>query len=348
MVNILVTGNMGYIGPLLVERLKRGIDGCRVIGYDTGYYAHMLTNTHVLPEIFVDQQYFGDLRDMPESCLEGIDFVIHLAAISNDPIGNIFEDVTNEINSRASVRIAKLAKEKGCRRFVFASSCSVYGAAGNNAREERDLLDPLTAYARSKVYMEQELEKLADDNFVITNLRYSTACGMSPRIRLDLVLNDFVASALTTGKIEILSDGSPWRPLIDVKDMVKSMMWAISRESEQGGVSLSVNVGRNDWNYQIKDVANIVADVLGNVEIQINPEAMSDNRSYQVNFSLYESLAPNHQPKVDLLQSVVEIRDGLFGMGFSDGKFRNSQFMRLKVLQKHIDENRLSNELRWI
>ena len=348
MANILVTGNMGYIGPVLVKRLKKDFIGCRVFGYDTGYFAHMLTNANVLPEIFVDRQYFGDMRDFPESLLDGVDVVIHLAAISNDPIGNVFEEVTEEINSNASVRIAKLAKEKGCSRFVFASSCSVYGAAGDGARKENDSLDPLTAYARSKVYMEQELEKLADDNFVTTNLRYSTACGMSPRIRLDLVLNDFVASALTTGKIEILSDGTPWRPLIDVKDMATAMIWAISRESEKGGVSLSVNVGRNDWNYQIKDVAKVVEDVLENVEIQVNPNAMPDNRSYQVDFSLYESLAPQHQPVVDLAQSVIEVRDGLTAMGFSDGQFRNSQFMRLKVLQRHIDEKRLSNELRWV
>ncbi len=347
MVNVLVTGNMGYIGPLLVERLKRDIDDCRVVGYDAGYFAHILTNAEVLPETFVDQQHFGDLRDMSESLLDGIDAVIHLGAISNDPIGNAFEGVTDEINFAASARIAQMAKKKGCRCFVFASSCSVYGAAGNDARKENDPLDPLTAYARSKVFMEQELVKLADDNFIITNLRFSTACGMSPRIRLDLVLNDFVASALTTGRIEILSDGTPWRPLIDVKDMVTAMIWALSRKLDQG-ISLSVNVGRNDWNYQIKNVATAVAEVLGNIDVQIAPNAMPDKRSYRVDFSLYKSLAPNHQPEVDLTQSIMEIRDGLIGMGFSDGEFRDSHFMRLNVLQRHIHENRLSNDLRWI
>lgn len=344
---MLITGNMGYIGPVLIERLRREYPDSYIIGYDTGFFSHMLTNAKCFPEIYLDEQHFGDIRNFPPHIMTDVDIVVHLAAISNDPIGNVFKDVTEEINSNASASIAKTAKNAGCQRFIFASSCSMYGATAGNARKENDPLDPLTTYAKSKVYMENELSKLADNNFIVTNLRYSTACGMSPRLRLDLVLNDFVASALTTGKVEILSDGEPWRPLIDVKDMVTSMVWAIEREATTGSEVISVNVGKNEWNYQIKDVASEVANVLGNVDVQISENAMPDKRSYKVDFSLYEKIAPNHQPSVTLEQSISELRDGLNEMGFTDGTFRNSQFMRLKVLQKHISEKRLNENLLW-
>lgn len=338
---------MGYIGPVLVERIKRHYQNSYVIGYDSGYFSHVLTNAKKMPEVLVDEQCFGDIRNFPEALLENIDVVIHLASISNDPIGNMFEDVTDKINSIASEKIAQLAKIKGCKRFIFASSCSMYGSAEGDARKEGDQLNPLTAYARSKFYMENVLDKLADDNFVITNLRFSTACGMSPRLRLDLVLNDFVASAIATGVVEILSDGTPWRPLIDVKDMVTSMIWAIERDSKMGN-AISINVGKSDWNYQIKDIANKVAEVIKGVEVKVNENPMPDKRSYKVDFSLYEKLAPDYQPSVSLEQSISELQQGLTEMRFSNGEFRNSRFMRLKVLLEHIEENRLSKDLFWV
>jgi len=347
-VRILITGNMGYIGPVLVERLRRDYPGSYLIGFDTGFFSHMLTNAKRLPEICVDEQYFGDIRNFPAHIMTGIDVVVHLASISNDPIGKVFGKVTEEINFTASSLIASIAKKSGCKRFIFASSCSMYGATVGDARKENDSLDPLTVYAKSKVFMENELSKLADKNFIVTNLRYSTACGMSPRLRLDLVLNDFVASALTTGKVEILSDGKPWRPLIDVKDMVTSMIWAIEREANEDTEAISVNVGKNEWNYQVKDIAKEVANVLGNVDVQISENAMPDNRSYRVDFSLYEKIAPNHQPAVVLKQSIIELKEGLEEMGFTDGKFRNSQYMRLKVLEKHIADKRLDDNLFWL
>jgi len=347
-VRILITGNTGYIGPVLVERLRREYPESYIIGYDSGFFAHMLTNAKCFPEVYVDEQHFGDIRNFPTDIMDGVDIVVHLAAISNDPIGNVFKTITEEINSTASVAIAEIAKRAGCQRFIFASSCSMYGATGGNAKKESDTLDPLTTYAKSKVFMEKELSKLADNNFVVTNLRYSTACGMSPRLRLDLVLNDFVASALTTGKVEILSDGKPWRPLIDVKDMVTSMIWSIERDVDAESEIVSVNVGKNEWNYQVKDIANEVANVLGNVDVYISENSMPDKRSYKVDFTLYEKIAPNHQPSVGLAQSISELRDGLQEMGFADGKFRNSQYMRLKVLQKHIAEKRLDDNLFWL
>ena len=235
----------------------------------------------------------------------------------------------------------------GVKKFIFASSCSMYGTSDGGRRKETDKLNPLTAYARSKVYMEKVLETLADDNFEATCLRYSTACGMSPRLRLDLVLNDFVACALVTGTIQILSDGSPWRPLIDVQDMVRAMEWAIQRTQNDGGNFIALNVGRNEWNYQVVELANEVAKRIPGTKIEVNKAAAPDKRSYQVDFSLYASLAPNHLPSVNLAQSVDELAEGLKKMNFKDPDFRSSEMMRLKVLQNLKQKRLLNEKLYW-
>ena len=344
---ILVTGNTGYIGPILGRQLRKNIRDLTLIGYDSGFFAHCLTATDIGPEIKYDIQYFGDIRKFDENLLDGIDVVIHLAAISNEPMGNTFSDLTEEINSKASEELAKAAKKRGVKKFIFASSCSIYGMSDGGSRKETDDLNPLTAYARSKVYMENVLESLADDNFEATCLRYSTACGMSPRLRLDLVLNDFVACALVTGKIQILSDGTPWRPLIDVQDMVRAMEWAIQRSPHDGDNFIAVNVGRNEWNYQVVDIANEVVKRVPGTKIEINKEAASDKRSYQVDFSLYASLAPNHLPSVNLSQSIDELVEGLKKMNFKDPDFRSSEMMRLKVLQNLKQKKLLNEELFW-
>ena len=344
---ILVTGNTGYIGPVLGEKLKQKYNDLKLIGFDTGFFAHCLTGVNVSPELNYDVQYYGDIRKLDKNVFHGVDIVIHLAAISNDPMGNNFASVTEEINSKASENVAKIAKRAGVRKFIFASSCSMYGTADSEAKKESDSLNPLTAYAKSKVYMEQVIEKLSDNKFQGTCLRYSTACGMTPRLRLDLVLNDFVASALTTGRIEILSDGTPWRPLIDVQDMVRAIQWAVERDNDQGGNFVAVNVGRNEWNYQVVDVANRVSQRIPNTKIDINTEAAPDKRSYRVDFSLYESLAPNYLPQVDLDQSIDELAEGLKRMNFKDQNFRASEMMRLKVLQNLQDKRLLDKNLYW-
>jgi nucleoside-diphosphate-sugar epimerase len=344
---ILVTGNTGYIGPVLGEKLKQKYNDLKLIGFDTGFFAHCLTGVNVSPELNYDVQYYGDIRKLDKNVFHGVDIVIHLAAISNDPMGNNFASVTEEINSKASENVAKIAKRAGVRKFIFASSCSMYGTADSEAKKESDSLNPLTAYAKSKVYMEQVIEKLSDNKFQGTCLRYSTACGMTPRLRLDLVLNDFVASALTTGRIEILSDGTPWRPLIDVQDMVRAIQWAVERDDDQGGNFVAVNVGRNEWNYQVVDVANRVSQRIPNTKIDINTEAAPDKRSYRVDFSLYESLAPNYLPQVDLDQSIDELAEGLKRMNFKDQNFRASEMMRLKILQNLQDKKLLDRNLYW-
>lgn len=339
---------MGYVGSVLVRHLRSVFPKSQLIGYDLGYFAHSLTAVSSLPETVLDRQIFGDVRQFPESLLEGVDAVVHLAAISNDPMGHRFEAVTDEINHRSGVEIAKLSLKAGVKHFVFASSCSVYGAAEGGPRKESDPLNPLTAYARSKIVTENFLSQWKQDKMTVTSFRFATACGMSERLRLDLVLNDFVAGALATGKIRVLSDGTPWRPLIEVRDMARAIEWAITREPSEGGRYLSVNAGSATWNYQVRDLAQAVASQIKGVEVSINTNAAPDKRSYQVDFSLFKRLAPKHQPQVTLDQAVRDLTAGLEKMNFRDGDFRDSQLIRLKVLERHMAERRLSEQLTWI
>jgi nucleoside-diphosphate-sugar epimerase len=344
---ILITGNMGYIGPCVVERLRSSYPDARLIGLDIGYFANCLTNAEIFPECRVDQQYFADVRELPSEVLDGVDAVLHLSAISNDPMGNAFEDVTLDINHRASVRLAKMAKRAGVKAFVFASSCSMYGAAEDQPRTEDSPLNPLTAYAKSKVYTEKDLQPMADQAFKVTCLRFSTACGMSDRLRLDLVLNDFVAASVASKEITILSDGTPWRPLIHIKDMAKAIEWAAFRNIDKAGAYLSVNVGSNEWNYQVRQLAEAVAGVVPGVAVSINKNAMPDKRSYKVDFDLFKRLAPEYQPEMDLTSAIKELKNGLEKMGFKDTDFRNSNYMRLKVLTNLRKKGYLSEELKW-
>jgi nucleoside-diphosphate-sugar epimerase len=344
---VLITGNLGYVGPVLARHLRRTHPDARLIGFDSAFFALSTTGAMVLPERSLDEQHFGDVREIPETLLEGVDAVIHLAAVSNDPMGNKFERVTEDVNYRASVEIGKKAARAGVSHFVFASSCSVYGFAPGAPRKETDELNPQTAYARSKVSTEKALGDIRENNMIVTCLRFATACGMSDRLRLDLVLNDFVACALAMGEISVLSDGSPWRPLIDVRDMSRAIDWGIIREASEGGGFLSVNVGTDDRNYQVKDLANAVSEAIPGTTVNINKAAQPDTRSYKVDFSLFGSLAKKHQPQVSLRQSIDMLAKGLRSMGFADPDFRNSAYIRLKVLEGHIAAGRLTPDLRW-
>jgi nucleoside-diphosphate-sugar epimerase len=223
----------------------------------------------------------------------------------------------------------------------------MYGAAEDQPRTEQSPLNPLTSYAKSKVYTERDLEPLAGNGFKVTSLRFSTACGMSARLRLDLVLNDFVAGAVASKKITILSDGTPWRPLIDVRDMAKAIEWAIFRDIDQGGDYLAVNVGSDERNYQVRNLAEAVAKVIPEVTVSINKDAMPDNRSYRVNFDLFKRLAPGFQPGIDLFTSIKELKYGLEEMEFKDTDFRNSNYMRLKALTHLRSKGYLNENLEW-
>ncbi len=340
---ILITGNLGYIGPVLTRHLRNKYPDSFIAGFDIGYFQAVSTGTDFLDQL-VDIQYYGDVRNFPESILNGYDAVVHLAAISNDPIGNQFEEVTHQINHKASTKIAKMAKVNGVKNFVFASSCSVYGSIGEEARVESSELNPLTAYAKSKVNTENDLLRLASEDFKITCLRFATACGMSPRLRLDLVLNDFVATVLTTKYIKILSDGTPWRPLIHVKDMSLAIDWAISRI---GDGFLVVNVGSNSWNYQIRELAEEVSRHFEGARVEVNDAASPDSRSYQVNFSLFKRLAPNFSPKIGLFEAIIDLNEGMKKIDFSDKNFRSNSLIRLNVIKYLLSNGFLNKELYW-
>jgi len=344
---ILLTGNMGYIGPCVEKQLLSAMPGVELVGLDLGYFAHCLTHAHVLPETRINSQLFMDVRSIPDEVFAGVDTVIHLAAISNDPMGNFFEEPTVEINADATERVALAAKKAGVKNFVYASSCSMYGSSGSEARTEEAELNPLTAYARSKVFSEGVISRLADDNFIVTSLRFATACGMSERLRLDLVLNDFVAGAAVDKKVTILSDGTPWRPLITVTDMARAIEWAAVRPLDNGGSFVAVNVGSDAWNYQVKDLAEAVADVIGGVDVSINSDAAPDKRSYSVDFSRFAKLAPDHQPVSTLEGTIKELYEGLCAMNFQESNFRDTWYMRLKVLREHVENDRLNSRLSW-
>jgi nucleoside-diphosphate-sugar epimerase len=344
-VKVLIAGNMGYVGTEVAKYLRFSRPDAILHGLDNAYFAHCLTGASVLPEITLDEQFYGDVR-AAQVDLAGYDAVVQLAAVSNDPMGNQFEAATFEINQLATVSLAKAAANAGVKAFVFASSCSVYGVAAGRPRKESDPLNPITAYAKSKIGAEQELLKI-DTSMVRTCLRFATACGMSDRLRLDLVLNDFVACALSRGEISVLSDGSPWRPLIDVADMARAIDWAIDRSADNGGRYVAVNTGSDDRNYQIRDLANAVSAAIPGATVSINTSAPADSRSYRVDFGLYRSLAPNHQPVIDLSQSIQRLITGLERINFKDSNFRSSELMRLKVLQGHIACNRLNAQLEW-
>lgn len=345
---ILVVGNLGYVGPNVVRQLRASYPSATLIGFDIGYFAHCLTNVHVLPETSLDMQIFGDIRHFPAELLQGVDAVVNLAAISNDPIGNKFEDVTMDINFTAAVALAGMAKEHGVKSFIYASSCSMYGQADDSARKETDKLNPLTAYARSKVAAEEGLEKLADSDFIVTCPRFATACGWSDRFRLDLVLNDFVAGALVNKHISILSDGTPWRPLISTSDMARTIDWAIGRRAANGGSFLAVNAGSNEWNTSVLDLAEATARVIPGVKITVNQEAPPDKRSYRADFSLFAKLAPNHQPLANLPDTVKKMQEALMEMDFADSDYRNSNLMRLNVINRHLSSGRLNKDLSWV
>lgn len=293
---ILVVGHQGYIGAVLGLYLRRLWPEAELVGLDTGYYA-----TADVPGY--DKHIKADIRDVEAPLLAGVDGVVALAAISNDPMSAAYAQATDAINRAASVRLAALCARAGVRRFVLASSCSVYGFAEGLVSESA-ALQPQTAYASSKVAAEDEIAALELGQMSVTCLRFATACGWSERLRLDLALNDFVASALKTGAIFLRSDGTAWRPFIDVVDMSRAIAWAAERE---GGI-LRVNVGA--VNIQIRDLAQQVAELTGAC-VRFADGAVADQRSYRVDFSLFRRLAPRHQPQVTLAESIAQLRQGL-------------------------------------
>ena len=340
---ILVTGNMGYIGPCVVEHLRDARPEAELVGLDTGFFAQCLTGTTLLPERRLDCQYFGDVRAVPPGALEGTDAVVHLAGVSNDPIGTSFEKATLDVNHLASVSLARAAKEAGARSFVFASSCSVYGLAEDGLRTEESETGPLTAYATSKLLAERDLADLADDSFAVTSLRFATACGMTDRLRLDLVLNDFVAGAHAFRKITLLSDGSPWRPLIHVRDMARAIDWAIDRPAGDEAF-LALNTGSDEW--RLPDPPARRHRRLGPARGRGERAGRRGARRALVQGRLrpLPRARAGHQPQVGLREAIEDLSEGLERMSFSDPDFRNSTLVRLRVMNDLRSEGLVTDE----
>ncbi len=345
---ILVTGNLGYIGPILGKSLKNYFNDSYLIGLDSGLFLPCLSSSERIGDTFYDKQIFKDVRDINISDLKDVDVIVSLAAVSNDPIGKDFESATNDINFISTINLAKLASQSSVSKFIFASSCSVYGKAGNKPKIESDPKDPLTAYAKSKIGVEEFFKENKIENLKIICLRFPTACGLSDRLRLDLVLNDFVTSAVHYKKISILSDGSPWRPLIDVKDMSKAIIWATKYDHGQINSPFSINVGCNEWNYQVKEIAAKVKNLLPNTNIEINKNAAQDLRSYRVDFSLYKKLAEEFYPKNSIEDTIEQIINHVSDLKLPINGFRDSNFIRLNHIKNLKRKGLINNNLRWI
>lgn len=344
---ILVLGNLGYVGTVLVKHLHYHSENIEIIGYDTGFFQGCLLNPEYNFDKYLSKQFYGDIRTFDKQILQNVDSVVCLAAISNDPIGNIYERQTKDINATSTINLAKLAKQAGVKKFIYASSCSIYGTMGNDIKNESSELNPLTAYSKSKLMAENGLKKLINKKFSITCLRFATASGYSPRLRLDLVLNDFVASALINKKIELLSDGTAWRPIIDVNDMSKSILWALDRKINNNQF-LALNIGKESWNFTIKELAENVKEVIPNIDIKFANSISLDNRSYKVDFSLFKSLAPNYQPMKKLSDTITEIADAISNSNFRVSDFRKSYLIRLCTLNNLREKKLITSNLKWI
>ncbi len=344
---MLVTGATGYVGPVVIQNLKTSYPRERLRAIDAGWFLSQHDGTDPAHEVFLDELILGDIRDASRSWFNPGESIVHLAAVSNDPMGHQYASVTEEINEVHTLRMAQLAKESGASAFVFASSASVYGSGSSEPRREDSEVNPQTAYARSKIQTEIGLRKLASPDFKVTCLRFATACGWSPRLRLDLVLNDFVAAAVTTGRIEVLSDGLPWRPLIHVRDMARAVTWSVSPARQERSDYIVVNVGSIEWNFQIRDLANSVASVLGDIAVDINTEAQPDTRSYSLDFSFWRELAPEYQPIESLPDTIKELAFHMKNLCDLDSGFRSSNRIRLKRLEELQASGWMDERLRW-
>jgi len=337
---VLVTGHRGYIGSILVPMLQRA--GHEVMGLDSDLF-RACTFTGTVPEL---QSIEKDVRDVIGDDLPSCDAVIHLAGLSNDPLGDYQPDLTEAINYRASVAIARLAKQAGVARFLFASSCSNYGSAGNDFIAENGQFNPVTPYGVSKVKVEGDLAQLADDNFSPTYLRASTAYGVSPRLRFDLVLNNLTAWAFTTGQVYLKSDGSPWRPIVHVEDICRAYLAALQADRELVH-NVGFNVGTTTENYQIRELAEIVQEVVPNCKIEFAPDAGPDKRCYRVNCDFIATTLHEFKPQWTARRGVEELYAAYQKIGLTLEEFEGPKFKRIDHVKQLIDRGMLDTELRW-
>jgi nucleoside-diphosphate-sugar epimerase len=335
---VLVTGHRGYIGVEMVPALIAA--GHDVVGLDAGYYdgCDFAGPPDVIPEIDVD------LRDVEPEHLSGIDAVAHLAALSNDPLGNINPTLTYDINLHASIRLAEAAKSAGVARFLFSSSCSLYGAGGDELLDEESPFHPVTPYGESKVQVEQAVTTLADDSFSPVYLRNATAYGVSRRLRADIVVNDLVGLAVTTGRVLMQSDGTPWRPLVHIADIIAAFAACLVAPRDIVH-DQAFNVGRNGENYQIRDIANLVAEVVPHCDVAFAAGASADTRNYKVDFTKIERL-PGFTPSWTLRDGIEELYDAYVSAGLTTDDWTGERYYRLRTIDSLLRRGLLDTDLR--